>query len=323
MQKYDVRFYTLLVKISVFLRLLLGPTIFLFPRLTALVSFILDWIDGELYKRAGYSHHQYGLYDKGLDFYWYCWIILYVVVNHIHYQAVFIALFILRTIGQVLFFFTRKRILFFIFPNIFEIFFLYYLTVTFFNPNSLYLYPPYILVAFSGIIIFVLIREYLLHIHNINMSNFFAGKMTYWPKITSNTYKAFGFVLFLFVFSFSYLSIYQQKNLLYKTRANKISKNGAIISYQSTGLLSGWIDLTKETTYQASLFNNGRLINPICNKVIHVKQRIDNKRSLFLFEDLCLKTLINGKYYLLFRELNLNKECLFEFNLKDGKLTIE
>jgi len=91
--------YTFLVKVSVILRLIFAPTIFIFPRLTAIVSLIFDWVDGELYKRAGYDHSQYGTYDKILDYYWYVWILFYILMNNVPYKLLFIGLFFYRTIG--------------------------------------------------------------------------------------------------------------------------------------------------------------------------------------------------------------------------------
>lgn len=57
-RKYNIGYYTSLVKIIVLLRLIFGPTIFVFPRITSIMSFILDWMDGEFFKRAGYDHIQ-------------------------------------------------------------------------------------------------------------------------------------------------------------------------------------------------------------------------------------------------------------------------
>ena len=71
--------YRKLVLINTCLRLLAGPIIFFSAGLATLTTFLLDYFDGEIVKRAGYTRNFYNLYDKLLDYYWYVFIIIYLI----------------------------------------------------------------------------------------------------------------------------------------------------------------------------------------------------------------------------------------------------
>ena len=179
---YKIRKFSFPVVINVITRLVFGPGIFVSVWMATIVNFILDWADGEFFKRAGYKKEEYKIIDKILDLYWYAFIISYAVVNDIPGLPILIFLFVYRLVGQILFFIKRKQILLFIFPNFFEIFFYFYLASIVFKPLSLYLTIPNAIYPMGIIFLTVMIREYLLHIRDINWSDFFTGKKTYWNK---------------------------------------------------------------------------------------------------------------------------------------------
>ncbi len=313
-------FYTNLAKASVVLRLIFGPTIFWFPRITALFSFMLDWVDGELYKRAGYSHHQYGIYDKALDYYWYVWIFFYVLLVPVPYRTLFVFLFVWRTIGQLLYFKTRNRIFFFIFPNVFEIFFLYYLVVTIPGQNSIFLLSPYIWIAFTFIVFFVMIREAVLHIENTNMSGFFTGKTTYWPKVSYNAIKIFGFIALVLAVlgSYSFLN----RPVSYKSQAVSAQKNGVIVSYESAGTISGWIRTKTQGNLTMSLFSGNNLSSPQCELNLNKSEVIYDfyGRSVFIISDPCFARLHDGAYHLLIKDNATGRIYAIDFGVVKGKL---
>ncbi len=172
--------YLSLTYLLIFLRIISAFLIFAAVIPTSIIQFILDWIDGEFYKRAGFHKHTYQVWDKVLDYYWYVFILLYLMTTKPPHFRLFIVLFVFRTIGQFLFFITRKQIYFFLFPNIFEIlFFVFVITLAIPSLGSL-LNVPDIYPLFAVITVIVFIREYILHIKQMNLSWIFMGKPTYW-----------------------------------------------------------------------------------------------------------------------------------------------
>ena len=168
------------VNMVVTIRLLCGPFLFITPLITTIIMFFLDWTDGEIFKRAKYSHEKYNQIDKILDYYWYLSILLFIYINNIFGKELFFLLFFYRTIGQILFLMTKNRKYLFIFPNLFEILFYFYLLTTIFSKLTPFLVYPNVLYILLFIIPGVLIREYILHIKQSNLSWFFTGKTTYW-----------------------------------------------------------------------------------------------------------------------------------------------
>lgn len=181
-QKFEVEKYKKIVIVSTILRLISGPFIFISAWIAFIITFILDWIDGELFKRAGYPHHQYSLYDKILDYYWYTFILIYVFVQSVPGKELLLFLFLFRSFGQIIYFFMKKRVIFFFFPNLFEFYFLFYLLTTSFPKLQPLMYFPKIIYPSIIIVLFVMIREYILHVKKMNLSGLFTGKTTFWIK---------------------------------------------------------------------------------------------------------------------------------------------
>ncbi len=57
------------IKVVIVARLLCGPFLFIAPLITTAMMFAIDWADGEIFKRAKYTHDKYNQIDKILDFY--------------------------------------------------------------------------------------------------------------------------------------------------------------------------------------------------------------------------------------------------------------
>jgi hypothetical protein len=326
---WDRIYYTNLIKIVVLFRLLFGPTIFLFPRFTAIVSLILDWADGEFYKRAGYDHDQYAIYDKVLDYYWYIWILLYIVLTDAPYKPVFIFLFFYRTLGQLLYFLFKKEILFFIFFNAFEIFFFYYLAVSVNGNVTSLLSPAAVAVALVVIIISVLIREWVLHIAKMNLSNTFTGKKTFWLKQGINPYKVFLFFSLVLSFGFvlnQYVS--RQTTETYVTQAQRAQKDGVLVSYQTSGTLTGMLFAYTDATEMTILKVQPSGVQTVCyaNHVPILKSPIAQKGSrsdvyVFSYTDPCLGNLPDGGYRMVFsHKERATGEKFIEFGIYRGKL---
>ena len=180
MVKLATNKYSLSVTFAIILRLIFGPLIFFSIWITVIANFIIDWSDGEVFKRSVWKRQDYSWYDKVLDQYWYCFILGYIFYINTPGKWLFLSLFVYRTIGFLLYLKTKKEILFQFFPNLFEIFFFFYLLTTI-NPQLVkYLEMPKAIYPLVVIIPTVLVREYLLHVKNMNLSWFFTGKTTYW-----------------------------------------------------------------------------------------------------------------------------------------------
>lgn len=185
-QRFSSHKYQRLVLAVVILRLILGPAIFISVWLSSLSTFLLDWADSELFKRASFLWRRYAIYDKILDYYWYLFILAYIFLYEIPSRETFLILFLFRSIGQILFFLTKKEQYFFLFPNIFEILFYFYLLSLLFPKLHPYMYFPKIIFPLLAITPMVLVREYIAHIKKMNLSWFFTGKTTYWRNEKKN-----------------------------------------------------------------------------------------------------------------------------------------
>ncbi|HUS59976.1 MAG TPA: hypothetical protein VMX76_01170 [Nevskiaceae bacterium] len=177
---FNKSLYQKIALADVILRLILGPAIFISVCLAALFTFLLDWVDGEFFKRAGYPQSQYSFYDKLLDYYWYIFILIYIFLYQVPSKNIFLFLFLFRSLGQALFFLTKKEFYFIFFPNVFEILFYFYLFTTILPKWQPLMFYPQIAYPLIIITLVVLIREYVLHIKKMNLSGFFTGKTTYW-----------------------------------------------------------------------------------------------------------------------------------------------
>ena len=89
-------------------------------------------------------------------------------------------LFLFRSVGQILFFLTKKEVFLFFFPNVFEVFFHFYLFSTILPFLQPFTTLPKAILPLITITILVLTREYILHIQKANLFNFFLKKESYW-----------------------------------------------------------------------------------------------------------------------------------------------
>lgn len=110
-------------------------------------------------------HANYVIIDKLLDFY-YLSIELFIIMKwkSIFAKRIGIGLYLLRMMGVVLLVITGKEYFLFIFPNIFENFFLFYLAVKHIIGREINL--SYITLSLSVLVLAVpkLVQEYFMHI---------------------------------------------------------------------------------------------------------------------------------------------------------------
>ncbi|OGD62812.1 hypothetical protein A2160_05605 [Candidatus Beckwithbacteria bacterium RBG_13_42_9] len=169
--------------LTVGLRLFLGPLVLWSPWVS-LVTFVVDWLDGEVFKRSGWTHARYDQVDKLLDLYFYAWIMTYILTFNLPPKFLFLFFFALRLLGQLIFYLSKNDKAFFFFPNIYEILFYFYLFTLIIPPLAKYLLFPWLWLTLAIITIIVLIREYVLHIQKANLSWMVFGKITHWPDRT-------------------------------------------------------------------------------------------------------------------------------------------
>ncbi len=105
-------------------RLLIALYIFIDPLWGLIVSMIADWVDSQILLHGiGITRPQYQLWDKNVD--WFAYVVeLNVATSYGLYLPFFLLLF-WRFVGQFMFLTTRKRWVFVVFPNYFEIAFLW------------------------------------------------------------------------------------------------------------------------------------------------------------------------------------------------------
>lgn len=101
------------------MRILLPLGIFQFPILVTVGSWLLDLNDASPYRFLGINRLQYELLDKSLDLYWYSISLIYAY-HQLPFFGVLLALYLFRLVGHILFYVTKKEIVFILFPNFYE-----------------------------------------------------------------------------------------------------------------------------------------------------------------------------------------------------------
>src|SRR5688572_15029124 len=129
------------------------------PLLGGILCIVLDYIDFDLIRWFFPEYlENYQLIDKWLDLYYLLFEIYIVTLwKDLLYKRIVSGLFILRLVGVILFEVTQNHQLLFIFPNFFEVAFLYYLI---FKGR----WPATLVLAF----IWKLWQEYYLHIIKVD-----------------------------------------------------------------------------------------------------------------------------------------------------------
>jgi hypothetical protein len=146
----------------------------------ALVGTILvllaDLADGEVFRRAFafQKNNKYQRIDKGLDFYWYVFALIYSTRFSFFNALLFFFLF--RALGTILFFLKKDRKFLVLFPNIFENLFIFYIVIYTF-PSL----PISVKTGLSSLDLLIstglkMIQEYILHFRQFQFCELFTGK---------------------------------------------------------------------------------------------------------------------------------------------------
>jgi len=142
-----------------------------FPFAAGWANFVLDTVDGDLLIPLGLEDSRYQPIDKVADYVTYIFMVISAWRGRWPILRWIIGLFLLRTVGQALFFITNNEAVFFYFPNFLEPLFLIYATILFFKKDD----APEVFRRWSipiGIFVFLykMQDEYITHISNTDRS---------------------------------------------------------------------------------------------------------------------------------------------------------
>lgn len=132
------------------------------------VNFVLDAVDGDILSKFRIKRGWYQKYDKYLDDWWYVVLFVYMLMN-VERGLVFtilVYLFVWRMIGSLLFEFTNWEWLLMFFPNVFNFGVILWVLM----PGLFSLVGAWW--VFGGLLVFTLVREWMLHISKIDMTHF-------------------------------------------------------------------------------------------------------------------------------------------------------
>ena len=162
--------------IVIALRLVVPVSIFRWPLAGSVISMLLDGADvilvdiiASLIGEEGGFGDTYQTTDKSLDLYYLAFefiVSLKWELRLARYAS--IALFIYRLVGLVLFALTGIRVLLFIFPNLFENFFIFYVAALRFFPRLLPKTPLQLLLVLAILYIPKFAQEWVLHFQELH-----------------------------------------------------------------------------------------------------------------------------------------------------------
>lgn len=155
-------------------KFLLPLAIFWYPFQAPWVNFILDTIDGDILMPLGLSFATYQTIDKVADYFTY--IVMLLVGRKWPIGKTILALFLLRTIGQALFFATGNEAVFFFFPNFLEPLFMAYSLLMFkYQGQAHTKYRQHFWLIWAIIVPYKIWNEWNTHIANIELSEVLFG----------------------------------------------------------------------------------------------------------------------------------------------------
>jgi hypothetical protein len=143
-----------------------------FPFQASWANFVWDTIDGDILLRLGLDFDLYQTIDKVADYVTY--IVMLVVGWRWKVKKTIIALFAIRTVGQVLFFATGAEQIFFFLPNFLEPFFMVYSFIMWkFKAEGHARYLQHRFLVWGIIVPYKMWNEWNTHIANIELSDVF------------------------------------------------------------------------------------------------------------------------------------------------------
>jgi hypothetical protein len=161
-----------LATLVVSLKVIVPSLMLRFPFAGAWGNYVLDSVDGDVLLELGVTEEAYQTIDKAADYFSY--VIMLIVGLRWRIKRLIVLLFAYRTVGQALFFATRKEIVFLVFPNFLEPLVLIYTFLLFRNrglePRAYAAYRRHRDLIWIAIIAYKLWNEWSLHVANIDLS---------------------------------------------------------------------------------------------------------------------------------------------------------
>jgi hypothetical protein len=161
-----------LIIVIVALKFLLPVLYLFFPFGAGWGNFVLDTVDGDILIPAGLEDPIYQTIDKVADYVAYIFMFIWGWKQKIRWEIT--ATFLLRTVGQTLFFVTGNEIVFFYFPNLLEPLFLIYVSIARFRgwDRVHEIYRKRIWLIWIFIFLYKFQDEYFTHVANIDRTEF-------------------------------------------------------------------------------------------------------------------------------------------------------
>ncbi len=147
-----------------------------FPFFGSFANFMLDNIDGDILMGQGMELMTYQRIDKAADYLSYIMMLWFGRKWKIRKEI--IITFVIRTVGQFLFFAFGNDIVFFIFPNLIETLFMVYGFLLWrkgSDAKAYESYKKYFWAIWVGIIVFKFFHEYAIHVGRIDFSTVLFG----------------------------------------------------------------------------------------------------------------------------------------------------
>ncbi|MCA9988259.1 MAG: hypothetical protein KDE59_29825 [Anaerolineales bacterium] len=162
---------TLIIIVVVALKFVLPVLYLYFPFGAGWANFVLDTVDGDILIPLGLADSVYQPIDKAADYVAYIFMLIWAWKRPIWREMTVV--FVLRTIGQALFFITGLEIVFFYFPNLVEPLFLIYVSIGRFAgwDRVQAIYRKYIWLIWAFILVYKFQDEYFTHVANFDRSD--------------------------------------------------------------------------------------------------------------------------------------------------------
>jgi hypothetical protein len=161
-----------LARLVVSLKFVVPSLMLRFPLVGAWGTYVLDNVDGDVLLELGVSEETYQTIDKATDYFSY--VVMLIVGLKWRIKRLIVLLFVYRSVGQALFFVTRKEIVFLGFPNFLEPLVLAYTLLLFRHqgrePQAYAAYQKHRSLIWIVIIGYKLWNEWCLHMANIDLS---------------------------------------------------------------------------------------------------------------------------------------------------------
>ncbi len=162
------------VWLVIFLKFFL-PILFLrYPFPVSWINWLLDTTDGDILMHFGLQPFAYQTWDKLAD--WFTYLMMLLVGRKWRIRRTIVFLFIFRTVGQMVYFITRRDEVFFFFPNFLEPLFMLYSLLIFINRKQAYRrYRKYLLPFWTVIAAYKMWNEWNTHIAKNDLSQQWFG----------------------------------------------------------------------------------------------------------------------------------------------------